>query len=134
MIIPYLHFQGNCEEAFNLYAEVFSGKIEYISRHSEQAGSPEALFGKVMHAHLSLGEMGAFDGSDWEQPLDYGNAIALIIHCKSRIKAQEIVDGLSRSGSVISDFKPNPPPDDDSLCGVVKDKFGYQWIVVSPNE
>ena len=134
MVIPYLKFQGDCEEAFTLYAEAFSGKIEWISRHSPEAGSPAALEGKVMHAHVSLGEMGALNGSDAEKPVIFGDAINLIVHCSTRAQAQKIMDTLSRDGAVVAAFTPNPPPDDNSLCADVKDKFGYSWWLVCPAE
>jgi len=36
-INPYLMFQGNCEEAFKVYADVFGGKILAMMPHK---GSP----------------------------------------------------------------------------------------------
>ena len=35
VINPYLTFQGNCEEAFNYYKEVFGGEFSYMGRFSE---------------------------------------------------------------------------------------------------
>ena len=34
---PYLFFNGNCEEAFNVYAKLLGGKIEMMMAHK---GSP----------------------------------------------------------------------------------------------
>lgn len=44
MIMPYLHFNGNCEEAFKFYAEAFKGKIQHLSRFDNNPNN------KVMHA------------------------------------------------------------------------------------
>ncbi|WP_206528073.1 hypothetical protein [Marinitoga sp. 38H-ov] len=39
IIIPYLNFKGNCEEAMNFYAKVFGGEITYLMRFKD--GSDE---------------------------------------------------------------------------------------------
>jgi hypothetical protein len=31
-VIPYLSFDGNCEEAINTYMKIFGGEIFYLSR------------------------------------------------------------------------------------------------------
>ena len=50
---PYLFFNGNCEEAFNVYAKLLGGKIEMMMAHK---GSPAEAHvapewgDKIMHA------------------------------------------------------------------------------------
>jgi len=42
----YINFNGNCEEAFNYYKEVFGGEFSMLSRFSEmppQEGMEEVL-------------------------------------------------------------------------------------------
>ena len=55
-IIPYLSFQGNCEEAVKAYIEAFGGEILFISRWNESNFdvTPEQV-GKVMHVEFILG-------------------------------------------------------------------------------
>jgi predicted 3-demethylubiquinone-9 3-methyltransferase (glyoxalase superfamily) len=39
-VIPYLSFEGDCEEAIRLYMEIFGGKTLYLSRWSELNEDP----------------------------------------------------------------------------------------------
>ncbi len=56
---PYLFFNGNCEEAFNVYAKLLGGKIEMMMAHkgspAEAHVAPEWA-DKIMHARLSIGD------------------------------------------------------------------------------
>ena len=49
-VIPYLAFNGNCEEALNVYIQAFGGKILFLSRWTEDNFdvSPKQI-GKIMH-------------------------------------------------------------------------------------
>ena len=55
-IIPYLSFNGDCEEAINTYIEAFGGEINFLSRWSEDTVkvTPDQI-GKVMHVEFALG-------------------------------------------------------------------------------
>lgn len=133
MVIPYLSFQGNCEEAFMRYAQVFGGKIVYLSRFSTETGSP-ALVGKVMHAQVDIGD-GCIAGSDHETPPDHGQSVRLMVHCKTAQEAQTCIDGLSEGGgAVLSGLTPHPPPDDEGMGALVRDPYGYTWILTAPND
>ncbi|MDL2318897.1 VOC family protein [Eubacteriales bacterium OttesenSCG-928-A19] len=133
MVMPYLHFQMNCEEAFTRYASIFGGKIEGISRFTPQTGSP-ALNGKVMHATVSLGTKGSLSGADQEEPVPQSNAMELLVHCATASEARHILDALARDGQLLSDLTPHPPPDDAGMGALVRDKYGYCWIITAPNE
>lgn len=133
MVMPYLHYQGNCEEAFRLYASVFGGKIEGLSRYTEATGSA-AMVGKVMHAYVSLGDKGGVSGSDQEEAVEHGSAMKLLVHCASVAQAQKIIDALAREGNEISRLTPHPPPDDGGMGALVQDTYGYIWIITAPNE
>ncbi|MBN1892514.1 MAG: VOC family protein, partial [Clostridiales bacterium] len=65
-VIPYLSFEGDCEEAIRLYMEVFGGEILYLSRWSELNTKDPARSGKVMHVEFLVGEthMSAADSFD----------------------------------------------------------------------
>ena len=55
MLMPYLHFSENCEDAFEFYESVFSGHIEGIYRFSPDTG-PQSLIRKVMHGTVEHGD------------------------------------------------------------------------------
>ncbi len=122
MIMPYLHFNGNCEEAFNFYADVFGGKIISLSRFEDKPDNP------VMHAFVMLTHEGGVSGADNDVVEDISGMEILVI-LPSRERIEEITVKLAEGGTVISEFKPHPPPDDDAGGAAVIDKYGYTWVL-----
>ncbi len=133
MIMPYLHFRGDCEEALGFYASVFGGKIEALSRFTRETGT-EALAGKVMHAYVSLGGMGGLSGADQEDEITHGDSMQLLVHIGTRAEAERIFDALAKEGHAINRLTPHPPPDDAGMGALVRDKYGYTWILTAPND
>ena len=126
MVMPYLHFNGNCEEAFNFYAEAFGGKIDGgFSRLNNDPNN------EVMHAQVMLTETGGVAGSDRtkeEGPFPI-LPVEILVHLPSREKVESVLKRLSEGGTDISEFAPHPPPDDAGGCAAVTDKYGYTWIL-----
>lgn len=134
MLMPYLHFQGNCEEAFQFYASVFGGKIEGFSRFSPETGTPK-LLGKIMHGTVSLGgDRGFLSGSDQEEPVSASHAMELLFHCADAEEARILLSKFAEKGTLHNDFSPHPPPDDSGMGAIVTDPYGYTWIFSAPND
>ena len=131
MMIPYLAFQGNCEEAFALYYKVFGGKTDYVSRYTEETGT-KAMVGKVMHLEATVGGS-ALSGGDREEPVQITDAVRLMVHCATLAEANAVLDALGAEGTVLQRLTPHPPPDDGGCGGQVRDKYGYTWIITAPN-
>ena len=59
-INPYLHFNGNAEEAFNFYKSVFGGEFAMIARFKEMASEEfpvsEDEAEKITHIALPIGK------------------------------------------------------------------------------
>lgn len=131
-VIPYLRFDGDCDEAIHLYMEIFGGKILYLSRWSGLNTEDPARYGKVMHVEFLAGEtrMSAADSFDYK-----GNAgsIKLMVHMDDPQKAADTCALLSRGGSVISPLTPHPVPDDGGMGAMIEDRYGYHWIITCPN-
>ncbi len=132
MIVPYLSFQGDCEEAVNLYCKVLSGKIETLSRYTETTGG-KALAGKVMHVYTAVGG-GAISASDHLEPVKHTDAVRLMVQYASPAEAERVIDAFGAEGEVLKRLLPHPPPDDGGMGGLVRDPFGYTWIICSPND
>ncbi|MCE0483439.1 MAG: hypothetical protein LV479_04270, partial [Methylacidiphilales bacterium] len=63
---PYLHYDGNCEEAFQFYAKCLGGKIAFKITYGESPmadQSPAEMRGKIMHMRLVIGDL-VLMGSD----------------------------------------------------------------------
>ena len=132
-VIPYLSFRGNCEEAVNTYIEAFGGEIHYISCWSEKTFevTPEQI-GKVMHVEFAVGNtrMAAGDSFDNE---NINTSIKLMIHMESKKEALHTISVLANGGTIISPLQPHPEPDDAGCGSIIKDRFGYTWIITCPN-
>ena len=132
-IIPYLPFNGNCEEAVNTYIEAFGGEINFLSRWSEDTVKvPPDQIGKVMHVEFVLGNTHMSAGDTFDRA-DTDTDIKLMIHMDSEEEALHTMSVLSEGGTVIAPLQPHPEPDDGGCGSVTKDRFGYTWIITCPN-
>jgi PhnB protein len=122
MIMPYLHFKGNCEEAFNFYANAFGANSVRISRLNGDPANP------VMHASVMLTESGGVSGADFEEDIKI-SGMEILVLLPSREKVEEILPKLAEGGTVVSRFQPHPPPDDAGGGATVLDKYGYTWFL-----
>jgi len=134
MIMPYLSFGGDCEEAFLWYKEIFGGEIQHISKYGDIPENPDAPMNdeqksKVMHAQLMLTEAGGISGADALWPIEKGGAVAIHAHLSNEATARKVFSALSENGTVLGELATNPPPDDSGISGSVKDKYGFTWII-----
>jgi len=55
-LVPYLNFKCNCEEALNMYAMIFGGKVTIRQRYDNpNLNVPPEFHDKVLHATLEFG-------------------------------------------------------------------------------
>ena len=132
MIIPYLSFKGDCEEAIQSYISILGGEILFLSRYTAETGG-EKLAGKVMHVEFKAAGS-VFAASDSREKVENTDAVRLMIHCDTAAEADTIIDALGVQGEVMQRLVPHPPPDDGGMGGMVRDKYGYTWILTSPND
>lgn len=132
-IIPYLAFDGNCEEAINAYIEAFGGEIYGMSRWSENTYEATSdQIGKVMHVEFALGSTHMAAG-DTYGGVGENTDISLMIHMDSEEEALHAISVLAEGGTVLSPLHPHPEPDDGGCGSFTKDRFGYRWIITCPN-
>lgn len=134
MIMPYLNFSGECEEAFRLYQRAFDGQEPLLARYGDAPESAypdldEAHKNKIMHGHVMLTETGGISGADAIWPVERGSAINIHVYCPSVEHARKAFSVLAENGEIIGDLAKNPPPHDNGVSGMVKDKFGFAWVL-----
>lgn len=134
MIMPYLSFQGDCEQAFNWYVEIFGGKILHMAKYGDMPDNPALPLtaeqkSKVMHAHIILTESGGISGADALWEVEKGSSVSIQALLANVEIAKKVFNELSKEGTIVSKLSSNPPPDDNSISGCVKDKFGFTWII-----
>ena len=132
MIVAYLTFDGNTEEAFNFYNSVLGGEFGNVQRFGDNdfEGPPMSDVDKNKIMHISLEtDLGTLMGNDhmaFMGPFQAGNNISLSLHPDSEEQAKEIFDGLSKDGTVLMPMDKAPW---GALFGMLIDQFGIKWLV-----
>jgi len=130
----YLNFQGNAEEAFNHYKEIFGAEFSNpITRFKDaprQPGAP-ALSGADQNkvAHVALPVLGVqIMGTDMlesmGQKLVEGNNFTISLGPDTKEEADKLYKGLSDGGA------DSVAPHDEfwGYWGTCKDRFGIRWM------
>jgi PhnB protein len=133
-INPYIHFNGNAEEAFNFYRSVFGGAFATIMRFKdmqfEGAPSLEKEAEKIMHIALPIGQHNVLMGSDTPETLGKHSEMEtrskISISAESREEADHLFRGLSAGGQVEMPIADSPW---GSYFGMFRDKFGIEWMI-----
>ena len=126
-IKPYLTFAGNCEEAFNFYAESLSGKISTIVRFEESGMPlPDEWKQKVYHVTLEFGDTAIMASDSFPgQPPVVGNNISLAIGMDEVKDIEAAFAKLSAGGTITM---PLQKTDWSKMFGMCIDKFGIPWM------
>ncbi len=133
-INPYLHFNGNAEEAFNFYKSVFGGEFAMISRFKdmEMAERPiaENEAEKIMHIALAIGKNSVLMGCDTPEFMgkhnERENRSKISISAESKEEADHLFNGLSAGGEIEMPIEESAW---GSYFGMFRDKFGFEWMV-----
>ena len=126
-LIPYLHFEGNAEEALNFYKNILDGEILMVSRYGD-APMPidEDWKNKIMHARLQFGNSIFYvsDGPKGYTSSKDGN-IQLSVDVPDENKIAEIFNKMAEGGQVTM---PLAKQFWGATFGMLKDKFGIGWM------
>lgn len=129
----YLNFNGDLEEAFDFYRDVFRGEYKKLKKYVEMPHSDSLIpedREKVMHAELDLGNGNTLMGCDileaWGQAYERGTNFYINITPQSVEEAGAIFSGLSKGGEV---QMPLQKTFWGEYFGTVTDRFGTQWMI-----
>lgn len=134
LINPYIHFNGNAEEAFTFYQSVFGGTFSKIIRLKDLAG-PEFPVAekdehKIMHIALPIGKNNMLMGNDVPDFLgpvnEQENRSKIAISTESKEEADKIFNGLSAGGDVEMPMDNSPW---GTYFGMFRDKYGIEWMI-----
>src|SRR5262245_6083444 len=113
-ITPFLWFDGQAEEAAQLYTSLFDDtRILEISRYGE-AGPGEA--GSVMTVEFEL-EGQRFVGLNGGPQYKFTEAVSFAVSCETQEEGDRLWTKLSEGG-------------EEGPCGWLKDRFGLSWQIV----
>lgn len=126
-LTPYIHFQGNAEEAINFYTEALGGSVIAVTRYGDSpVPSDEDYKQKIMHGRIQFGEnvimiSDVFKGNTIKTD---GN-IQLSIELTEEGQIDTIFKKMAEGGTVTMDLQ-------DTFWGarfgMLKDKFGVSWM------
>ena len=133
-INPYIHFNGNAEEAFTFYKSVFGGDFATILRFKDMnfEGSPNSdkEAEKIMHIALPIGKHNVLMGSDTPEQLGKHSEMEtrskISISAESKEEADKLFNGLSAGGQIEMPIADSPW---GSYFGMFRDKYGIEWMV-----
>ena len=131
---PYLNYNGNCKEAFDLYKSVFGGEFSIITTFADMPVTGEGQIteedkDKVMHVTLQLENGTIIMGSDCPSTMPKvanGTNISVSISADSEEEVDKIFAALSEGGKVIM---PVEKTFWNSYFGMFTDRFGVNWMV-----
>lgn len=128
-IIPYLPFNGNCEEAINTYIRVFGGKAHCMSCLSESTCDVDPEHGKkVLHAEFTLGNVRMAAGN-YVEASETAADIMLMVHVGSKEEALRVMTLLGEGGLILSPLREQQKTNADDHDAVLMDRFGVTWII-----
>jgi PhnB protein len=89
-INPFLHFNGNCKEAIEYYADIFNGKIELLmtpagTKFESEFSSPDAIFHSVLTFYNGMIIMAADTSIGLETIIGNNNFIVINFESEEEI-------------------------------------------------
>jgi PhnB protein len=134
-INPYIHFNGNAEEAFTFYKSVFGGEYAMVMRFKDMQANPEHPIpeteaNKIMHIALPIGKHSVLMASDTPEFMGKHNEnetrSKISISAESKEEADKLFKGLSANGNVEMPIGDSPW---GSYFGMLRDKYGIEWMI-----
>jgi PhnB protein len=138
---PYMSFEGRTEEALDFYAKAVGAQVNVKMRFKDMpneatstdqgcAGTiPETAGEKIMHSEFKIGESLIMASDGFCSGKANFAGVSLAIQAKDDSEAKRIFDGLSAGGQV---QQPLIKTFFATSFGVLADKFGVSWMVVTP--
>ncbi len=122
-IIPYIAFPGTCREAMHFYAEILNGRITAMQSFAEAPMDvPELIQDRIFNSELKAGGLTIKASDDLPtHPVSQGSNMSLYVVFQDSMLKSEVFAKLSEGGQVLFPITDN--------FGMLKDKFGIQWMV-----
>lgn len=130
-LVPYLMFNGDCEEAINFYKQCLDGEVGYMGRFGESPMEvPEDQKNKIMHVEFKFAG-GSFMASDNMDSAAFteaatGSNIHLSLGFDNEDETKAVFEKLQAGGEVTMPLQAQFWGD---LFGMITDKYGIKWMV-----
>ena len=125
----YVSFKGDCEAAFEFYAEVLGAKPGLLFRYADSPMADVVPLGwenKIMHGSVTVGRH-LLEGADvppdrYEEPKGF----SLSVNARSADEAETLFVRLADGGRVVY---PMAKTFWSERFGMVVDRFGIPWMI-----
>ncbi len=128
---PYIHFRGTCRDAMAFYQGILGGTLEVMG-YADAPDATQAMRSSdlVMHATLHLGGRMLLAADFPPGHAGTPQAAVTISHiAPTDADARRIFAALSEDATVMMEYQPTFWSDG---FGMLKDRFGTQWMVSAP--
>ena len=129
---PYLHFNGNAEEAMNFYKSVIGGEFIIFQRYKDVPGAekmPARDQERCIHISLKVSSNITIMASDTlgsGEALQAGNNFHICLHTDNDAETEKLFEGLSKNGRI---EMPLNKTFWGAYFGMFRDKYGVQWML-----
>jgi predicted 3-demethylubiquinone-9 3-methyltransferase (glyoxalase superfamily) len=114
-ITPFLWFDTQAEQAAEFYTSIFkNSKILHVSRYGDAGPGPKGAV-MVVNFQLAGQEFTALNGGP---QFKFSEAFSFVVNCENQQEVDEYWSKLTADGGR------------ESMCGWLKDKFGFSWQIV----
>lgn len=137
MITVYLNFPGTASEAIAYYTHLFDAPEPYIMRFDQMPPDDQAFFPEdsrhlVAYANIKTfaGDLMLSDEIPGQQAVPT-DAIYINLSHKDQALLKKTFEAFAKDGEVLMPLEPvffNP------LYGIVKDKFGFNWMIMAEED
>jgi PhnB protein len=130
LLNPYLHFNGQCEEAFNFYAKVLGGEIVTMMPHKGTPAEehvPAKWRNKIIHARLMVGDKLLMASDAPPDRFDQPKGFSVTVGVDTAAEAERIYNTFAEGGTV------RMPMEETFFAerfGMVTDRFGTPWMIL----
>lgn len=128
-LIPYLLFNGDCEEAFQFYEKILGGKIEGMSKNAgspAEAHVPAQWRDKILHARMTVGDSILLASDVPPDQYEKPSGFSVSIQLKDIAEAERVFKALADNGKVVM---PIQETFWSPSFGMLVDRFGIPWMV-----
>jgi PhnB protein len=133
LVQPYLHFDGQCEEAIEFYRRALGAEIEVLIRYKDSPEPPPpgmvppGMEGKVMNSNLRIGDSIVMASDDCTRTAVSFQGFELSLSVADDAEAEQKFAALADGGQI---KVPLAKTFFSSKFGMLVDRFGVSWMVI----
>lgn len=130
-LVPNFHFQGQCEQAIELYRMAFGAEVSVLLRYAD-AKAEDGVYGPdvarlIYHAELTIDGQRLVMSDETDKVAPGGHRLSLMVSFASAEKARAAYERLSEGGTPIAS------PTETSYSGFFAsliDRYGARWELI----